>query len=238
MKNSNPRFNFRHCYALLIVLLFSCIGEEPSFIEDDPASLGLRTPPPVRVLQTQCNITGDFTTCSSSEVYRATYSGFSSPSFSWSILSGSGLSISGSSTSSTVRLNFTSGFTSGQLLLEVEQGLTVCSKIRVITKDNVPPRPGLISTNENPNGSTNHTICSFDLANSEFFVDPVPGATSYEWRVTPSSGVNYGTSLNFIDYFYAPPGAYSIDVRAVNSCGAGLWSGAGVTVTDCGPSFP
>lgn len=97
-----------------------------------------------------------------------------------------------------------------------------------------PPRPGNIR-DENFTPGPHLTICAYDLAGSGFNVAPVSGATSYEWRFSPSAGVTTGslTPSRFLDFFYAPPGSYSLEVRAINSCGAGPWSGAAVNVTNC-----
>ncbi|WP_343857960.1 hypothetical protein [Fulvivirga kasyanovii] len=224
-----------YSFCCIVFLTISCTSNEPAFMEGQsstPNSESLGSDP--RLLQTSCNISGKSATCLSSETYYASYGGFNSPTLKWSILSGSGLSISGSSTSSSVKLNFSSNFTSGSLLLEITEGVLSCSKVKVISKDDVPARPGIIKNNEYPNGTANYTICSYDLANSEFYVNPVSGAASYEWKIVPSTNVNMGTSSNYVDYLYAPPGNYSLDVRAINSCGAGSWSGVGVTIVQCG----
>ncbi len=61
---------------------------------------------------------------------------------------------------------------------------------------------------------------------------PVPGATSYEWFVTPPARV-FGSGTN-VDVFSHMPGYYTLKVRAINSCGSSDWRERGIYIEDCG----
>ncbi|MEP1096470.1 MAG: hypothetical protein ABJG78_15245 [Cyclobacteriaceae bacterium] len=126
-------------------------------------------------------------------------------------------------------------FTNGSSIVDIESKTYDQCNSSGCACSSPPSIPGIIKTYHNTSGSANHTICSYDLANSDFFVESVAGASSYEWRVSPSTGVNWDqTGSRFMHFLHAPPGQYALDVRAINDCGVGPWSGVGVTVQSCG----
>jgi len=158
----------------------------------------------------------------------------------WLVISGNISIISGQGTQS-VTVQAGSGFTGAELKADVVfTNGNDCDASFIIDKCipepcPVPPRPGLILNNQGV-GSVAHTICANELDDTDFSIGYVTGADFYEWRVTPSTGVTYQTEDydHIFEFFSAPAGSYSLEVRGVNECGAGPWSGAVITVEDCG----
>jgi hypothetical protein len=85
-----------------------------------------------------------------------------------------------------------------------------------------PPQPGYIY------GPYEH--CTYDIA--EYYILPVPGATSYEGFVTPPARV-FGSGTN-VDVFSHMPGYCTLKVRAINSCGSSDWREKEIYIEDCG----
>jgi len=85
-----------------------------------------------------------------------------------------------------------------------------------------PPQPGYIY------GPYEH--CTYDI--EEYYIMTVPGATSYEWFVTPPARV-FGSGTN-VDVFSHMSGYYTLKVRAINYCGSSDWREREIYIEDCG----
>ncbi len=66
-------------------------------------------------------------------------------------------------------------------------------------------------------------------------VNPYAPVSQYEWRVSPSSGVQFGSSTgpgapgyNYISF--SSSGSYRVEARVNNRCGAGSWTGTTISV--------
>jgi hypothetical protein len=82
------------------------------------------------------------------------------------------------------------------------------------------------------------TILTTSIKSKEAFVasiDPVPGATSYEWELTTLSGGGTligNSNTNFISLIGITAGTYKIRVQAKNACGASALIEKDITVTN------
>ena len=129
----------------------------------------------------------------------------------WTIPIGTEI-VSGQGTTSII-LNFTSSFTSGNLTVEARNACGSSPK-RTLSLLSVPLTPGTIT------GTTN-SLCPSDVNNPTYSIAPVAGASSYTWTVPTGTTIVSGQgttsiTLNISSSFVSG----TLSVVANNSCGA------------------
>lgn len=114
----------------------------------------------------------------------------------------------------SVDITFPAGFTYGSLFVSANSGCN-SSPRRELKIRSVPPKPGAIH-------GPFYGVC--DLSAVMYWVDSVPGATSYSWSFTP--GLNTTISGNGNDTIYVDFNAgfsqATLCVTADNSCGSSV----------------
>lgn len=114
----------------------------------------------------------------------------------------------------TVDVTFPAGFTVGTLSVVASSGCG-SSNPRVVQLRSIPMKPGRIF-------GLLYGLC--DLANVAYNVDPVPGALSYNWTLSPASaGTINGNGNNAITIDFT--GSFTVAtlcVTAINDCGSSI----------------
>lgn len=79
----------------------------------------------------------------------------------------------------------------------------------------------LVTVNTTPIGQAiingNNALCKGDHAN--YFIDPVPGATAYQWMVSSQGAITSGQGTTSIEVDWTGTGAGQIQLIASNDCG-------------------
>ncbi len=167
----------------------------------------------------------------------------SNPQIQWSVVSGN-MTILGSFTSATVTVRFNSGFSTGRLLVELDEtpfngvdcGVTYDINSQCLY---APPKPDPIVfdtfTPPNPVGGD---FCTTTIANL-LEVPPVSCATGYNWTISPSgSGVNLEVNGRRASLNVFNPGSYTVSVKATNCNGTSATRALTLTAVNCGNSGP
>ncbi|MCX6275194.1 MAG: T9SS type A sorting domain-containing protein, partial [Bacteroidetes bacterium] len=126
-------------------------------------------------------------------------------SYNWTI-TGSGATISGSNTGSSISVNFGT-FTSVTISVTATN-LCMTTAARVMTVTSVPAIPGTINGASYvcPNGTYQYSVIA------------VPGATSYLWTGPAGSSVSGTSNIVNITFGASVPGGSLVSVRAVGGC--------------------
>ncbi len=145
---------------------------------------------------------------------------FGATNYSWSIPAGATI-ISGSGTNN-VQIQFQSGFVKSNICVTAENYCGI-SPSRCVTIDPVPAKPGTIY------GPS--SMCA-NQNNISYSVDPVQGASSYNWIIPGAVTLVSGQGTNSIVVNFHTSSRY-IKVKSVNACGSSSAASLYVTVNDC-----
>ena len=118
------------------------------------------------------------------------------------------------SSTNTVDITFPAGFTYGSLFVSANSGCN-SSPRRELKIRSVPPKPGAIH-------GPFYGVC--DMSSVMYWVDSVPGATSYSWSFTPGTYTTIsgnGNDTIYVDFNSAFRQA-TLCVTADNSCGSSV----------------
>ena len=141
--------------------------------------------------------------------------------YDWNIPTGS--TINGDDELSSISV--TLGSTSGNISVKVR---TSCgwsgTRAKSITINSKPSTPGTI------NGPS--PACAGSTRT--YSIDPVTGATSYNWRVPPGTTINSGQGTNSISVTLGSISDY-IEVKAINSCGETEYEDEYLTINNSDP---
>jgi len=135
--------------------------------------------------------------------------------YNWTLPSGATIA-SGSNTNS-ITVNYSSTAVSGNITVN---GTNSCgsgtSSSIYINVNSLPAAAGSIT------GST--SVCQ-GQSNVAYSINPVSGATSYEWTIPAGASIISGNNTNTITVnFSTTASSGNFQVRAVNACGNGTWS--------------
>lgn len=160
------------------------------------------------------NITGETSVCASTNGITYTVPAFvGATGYEWAVPQGVEI-VSGNNTN-TITVNFTSSAQSGNFIVTATNGIcySTSSLPLAVQVNYVPLSPG------NINGIS--VICD-GSQNVNYMVNPVIGASSYNWTVPTGATIISGNNTNSI-YVSFDPGTLSgnIYVSATNDCGTG-----------------
>ncbi|MFM7015362.1 MAG: T9SS type A sorting domain-containing protein, partial [Bacteroidota bacterium] len=129
-------------------------------------------------------------------------------SYVWTVPTGA--TISGTSTSNSITVNFRSSFTSGNITVAANNGCGTGSA-RSLAVKSTPAIPAVI------NGPV--TVCV--NSTQTYSTTTVQGATSYAWTVPGGAVINAGQGSKIISMTYGPTASANgiVTVKASNSCG-------------------
>jgi len=147
----------------------------------------------------------------------------SATNYNWTVPTGASLASGQGTTSVTVDF----GTSGGNVSVRAENGCGNSAYTDLAVSVAIPSAPGTITGNANP--ECNETGVSYSI-------DPVAGATNYNWTIPPGStgAGGQGTTSILVDYSGATSG--NVRVRAENVCGNSAYTVLAVTVAI--PSTP
>ena len=136
-------------------------------------------------------------------------------SYTWTLPSGA--TFSGSSTGTSVKVNYGNSFTSTGTITVRANGTCGSSPVSSLVVSPAPATPGSISGNS--------SVCKSNT-NVTYSISSVTGATSYSWTITGGAtfvGSTTGRTVK-VRFTSATSNSATLSVRANNSCGGSAFS--------------